>query len=281
MTNENMLNLTNRLGTIVNLPISFNRLDICVTYVGRAKHSAQWVIQSHYHPWFEFNYVQSGSVYTTLDGKEFLVTKGQSYLIPPGKVHSHRHNNTGDDGLCIRFSVVPSTDGNDEAAKIHNILSVCRREPFESEIGHFPVSDGIYGTKAAFVTWLMRLYDKFKNDTETETDNFDSVAGDKTIASQVKLYLKEYYKEHIRVEDIAAALNISYRSLARRFKAETGLTVSGQLTHFRIEAAKQLLKDSNMTLYDIAAAVGYENEFYFSKMFKKTENVSPSEYRRR
>lgn len=124
------------------------------------------------------------------------------------------------------------------------------------------------------MAWLMRLYDKWN-----ENSGGLLTVQDNSISAQVKLYLKEYFKDNIHVEDIANALNISYRSLARRFKNETGITISDQLTKMRIDAAKQLLKDSNMPLYDIAAAVGYENEFYFSKMFKKAEGIPPSKYR--
>lgn len=271
MSNDEINRLILQLNGILMQPFVFDGLKLCVSYVSRAKHSRHWIIQPHYHPWFEFNYVAKGSVYTTIDDREFLVQGGQSYLITPGSIHSHRHNNTGDDGICLRFSL---DIVNTEAERIYNVLASCRQYPFDSGVESFPCADGVCGAKAAFAAWLMRLYDKWNGNSGgllTVQDN--------SISAQVKLYLKEYFKDNIHVEDIANALNISYRSLARRFKNETGITISDQLTKMRIDAAKQLLKDSNMPLYDIAAAVGYENEFYFSKMFKKAEGIPPSKYR--
>lgn len=273
MTNDEINRLIFQLNGILMQPFEFNGIKVYISYVSRAKHSRRWTIQPHYHPWFEFNYVARGSVYTTIDGKEFLVQSGQSYMITPGSIHSHRHNNTGDDGICLRFSL----DAADaDSRKIYEVLAARRRRPFDSKIECLPAADGVCSAKAAFVTWLMRLYDRWNEDSDgllTIQDN--------SISSQVKLYLKEYFKESIHVENIANALNMSYRSLARRFKSETGITITDQLTRMRIDAAKQLLRESNMPLYDIAAAVGYENEFYFSKMFKKTEGIPPSQYRRK
>lgn len=273
MTYEKIKQLIDRLNRIMMQPMEFEGLRGEISYVSRARHSRHWVVQPHYHPWFEFNYVAKGSVYTKIEDQEFLVEAGQSYLVAPGVVHAHRHNNTGDDGICIRFSLEADPQ-KDQAVQLYTELSRCRAYPFDSAVEQMPVSDGIYGTKAAFMTWLMRLYDNWSGSPdETETKAVNSVS------SQVELYLKEYYQTKIQVEDIANALNISYRSLARQFKAESGVTISDKLTELRLNAAKQLLTDSNMPLYDVAAAVGYENEFYFSNIFKKNEGISPSRYR--
>lgn len=273
MTLKKTARIIERLGSIIMRPIEYNGLKITISYIGRAKHSKTWVIQPHYHPWFEFNYVNSGSVYTTIEDTEFLVESGNSYIIAPGLVHSHRHNNTGDDGLCLRFSIEVVQD-TAAAANIYKTLTKRRSYAFSSDMENIPKSAGICSAEAAFVTWLMNLYDNWREDSS------QTIYTDTGITTQVNLYLKEYYKEKINYIDIAAALNISYRSLARRFKAESGTTISECLTSIRLNAAKQLLKESNMPMYDIAGAVGYENEFYFSKVFKDHEGISPSCFRR-
>ena len=273
MTTAKIKELQERFRPLLFQPFEFNGTGIELNYAARARHPKTWVIHPHFHPWFEFNYVAKGSVYTKIEDQEFLVEAGQSYLVAPGVVHAHRHNNTGDDGICIRFSLEADPQ-KEQAVQLYTELSRCRAYPFDSAVEQMPVSDGIYGTKAAFMTWLMRLYDNWSGSPdETETKAVNSVS------SQVELYLKEYYQTKIQVEDIANALNISYRSLARQFKAESGVTISDKLTELRLNAAKQLLTDSNMPLYDVAAAVGYENEFYFSNIFKKNEGISPSRYR--
>ena len=65
------------------------------------------------------------------------------------------------------------------------------------------------------------------------------------------------------------------------FKQNTGITINDYINLFRIQKAKELLSDVTLKLYDISPAVGYNDENYFSKVFKKYEGISPAEYRKR
>ncbi len=272
VTNKKQKSIIDQLSIIIMKAYDFNNTKIEVNYVARAKHSKTWIIDIHNHPWFEFNYVSKGSVYTTMKDHEFLVTAGQSYIIPAGVPHSHRHNNTGDDGFCIRFSL-ESINNNNESNEIIKLLSKPHIAPFYSDIEKLILTGGVYSTQAAFALWLMNLNDKWdKNEKPISSAEI-------TLSPQVILYLNEYYQTKIKVNDIANALNTSYRSLSRNFKLETGITIYDKLTEIRLKKAKQLLISTKMTMYDIAVASGYENEFYFSKIFKQQEKISPSCYR--
>ncbi len=81
------------------------------------------------------------------------------------------------------------------------------------------------------------------------------------------------------VQDIASAMNTSYRTLIRRFRAETGMSISDKLTEIRLDRAKQLLISTKLPIYEIAAQCGYENEYYFSGIFKKKLHCPPGVYR--
>lgn len=63
------------------------------------------------------------------------------------------------------------------------------------------------------------------------------------------------------------------------YKKVTGMTINDSLNLYRIGKSRQLLKDSSLKMAEIAAKVGYSNENYFSKVFKKYEGISPKEYR--
>ncbi|CAM4339896.1 AraC family transcriptional regulator [Paenibacillus tarimensis] len=70
-------------------------------------------------------------------------------------------------------------------------------------------------------------------------------------------------------------------SYCRAFKRVTGLTPGAYLTSVRLKEAKRLLIDRGRTLKEIARSVGFQDELYFSRTFKKREGISPSEYRRK
>ena len=64
------------------------------------------------------------------------------------------------------------------------------------------------------------------------------------------------------------------------FKKETGMTLTNFLIQIRIEKAKEMIRTTNMTINEIAYAVGYVDARYFSKLFIKTVGIKPVEYRR-
>lgn len=274
MTTEKLKNTVNKLSAVLLREFEFNGIKISVNYAARAKHGKNWIIAPHCHPWFEFNYVSKGSVYTTIDGREFLVCGGMSYIIPPGIVHSHRNNNTGDDGICIRFSL-DSAHADRICKDALSAIAAPHPCAFNSHIDRLNLSGDVCGIQAEFVSWIMHTAN-----TWITPDKSAGINSKNILSHQVILYLEEYHNTKIKVGDIANAVNMSYRSLSRKFMAETGMTISDKITEIRIRRAKYLLLATKMPLYDIAAEVGYENEFYFSKKFKQAEKISPAVYRR-
>lgn len=93
-------------------------------------------------------------------------------------------------------------------------------------------------------------------------------------------YLKEHYAEDISIHGIAEQFNISPSYLSREFKKYKGITPIEYLSRLRINKVKELLHDpANLKLKDIAAIVGYQNQYYLSKVFKLTTGMTTSEFK--
>lgn len=92
---------------------------------------------------------------------------------------------------------------------------------------------------------------------------------------------KNYSNETLSVKDISQHVYLSSTYVCTIFKNETGKTLNQYLTEFRIEKAKNMLKDSRFKITDISSKVGYSDSNYFGKTFKKLVGLSPSEYRER
>ena len=102
----------------------------------------------------------------------------------------------------------------------------------------------------------------------------------KKIAEQALEYLKRNYnKEDLSLNDIAAFLNISVPYLAVLFKQETKQNFSAHLLEVRMEKAKELLRTTGYTVNEIAEQVGYNSSQYFAVCFKKYTGISPGVYR--
>jgi transcriptional regulator GlxA family with amidase domain len=94
--------------------------------------------------------------------------------------------------------------------------------------------------------------------------------------------LIEAHLDHpLKVEAVAAHVGVSARTLARRFKAVTGLTPSEFQAHARMVAARRLLETTEMTVTEIKRAVGYDDAAAFGRAFKRVAGLNPTDYRRR
>lgn len=93
-------------------------------------------------------------------------------------------------------------------------------------------------------------------------------------------YIHEHFAELISEEDVAAYSNVSSTYLSKLFKEEMGIGFKDYLTNVRLEESEKLLADTNLSIREIAVAVGYPDEKYFSKLFKKLTGIKPTEYRK-
>ena len=82
------------------------------------------------------------------------------------------------------------------------------------------------------------------------------------------------------MQELSEKYNISTGHLSSLIKRETGQTYTEHIIRRRIQKAKVLLEKGNMSVNEIAEAVGYSDYFYFTKLFTKTVGLSPSKYRR-
>ncbi len=87
------------------------------------------------------------------------------------------------------------------------------------------------------------------------------------------------YPLPVSVEDIAAAANVSRTTLFRVFKSELNTTPVDYLTAYRIAQAKALLLETDLSVTAVARSTGYEDNLYFSRVFRKITGTTPTEYR--
>ena len=98
--------------------------------------------------------------------------------------------------------------------------------------------------------------------------------------SLVKSFLDEHYKEKLSLESVASQFFIDKHYLARLFKAQYGVTLVTYLQQVRITHAKRMLRFTDKSIEEIGLECGIGDLNYFSRVFKKLEGISPSEFRR-
>lgn len=115
-------------------------------------------------------------------------------------------------------------------------------------------------------------------------DKFMSVNCEYTYSPFVLSAIKHihiHYDEEIDMEILCSKFNINKSYFCTVFKKETGLTFINFLNNFRVEKSKEMLKNTNYSLLDIALATGFKNQSYYSTTFKKITGESPIEYRKK
>jgi two-component system response regulator YesN len=101
------------------------------------------------------------------------------------------------------------------------------------------------------------------------------------VIANVQEYIRHNLDKRLSLNDLAAIFNFSPNYLSQLFTRYAGENYVEYITAERIKAAKEMLKKGTGPIYEIAGKLGYESAFYFSKVFKKTEGISPREYLRR
>ena len=92
-------------------------------------------------------------------------------------------------------------------------------------------------------------------------------------------YIETHYQEKITLEQMAKLIYLSPAHFSRVFHKEMGEPFNAYLNRIRIEKSKELLAHDGLRLTDIAFAVGFEDQSYFTKVFKRFVGVTPNFYR--
>lgn len=96
----------------------------------------------------------------------------------------------------------------------------------------------------------------------------------------VKQYIERHYCEPITLEQLAVRSGLSATYLSSIYKQMYEVTPTEYVTQLRMIKAKQLMTNQKLRIKDIAAEVGFSDEFYFSRVFKKQEGTSPTKYKK-
>jgi len=92
-------------------------------------------------------------------------------------------------------------------------------------------------------------------------------------------YIRRNYMKKISLDEVAENVSLSPSYFSRIFKKETKTSFNSYLNNVRIEMSKKLLSDEDIALSDIALLVGFENQSYYSRVFKQITGMSPRQFR--
>ena len=127
------------------------------------------------------------------------------------------------------------------------------------------------------------LINLMRNETEQNSseavflsrERFDELISDRVIE-----YMKEHISEKLSVEDVCSILHYNRSYVFRQFKKTTGSSLMAYFTKMKIQKAKEMLRESDLSVSAISDSLSFDDPNYFSKTFKKVTGYTPSTYRK-
>jgi len=107
----------------------------------------------------------------------------------------------------------------------------------------------------------------------------DAILQEDELVADALHFIKDHAREAVQVPDLVAEVGVSRRSLERRFLRATGRSILGEITRCRLERAQQLLRETNLPVYRVAAESGFGSVKAFSRAFHLAESCSPAAFR--
>ncbi|WP_165763753.1 AraC family transcriptional regulator [Halalkalibacter urbisdiaboli] len=227
-----------------------------------------------------FQYTLSGEGALTIDGETYYVKKGQAFMVKVPSEHIYYLPEQSVEWEFIFLTLqgeAAATCWENMTRQYGNLFQI----PIESDLMkhvfeiykqayEHNLHDPYYSSSQAYM-FLMLCYRHFKQ--YKPNDHLpDSIM-------RATHFIQLHYQNYVTVDDIAVASGLSKYYLIKRFRETMNMTPNQYLTKVRLEHAVHLLKQTNFTIKEIAIKVGYSNDNYFNKVFKKVVGISPGEFR--
>ena len=229
---------------------------------------------------YQLLYVAEGIAHFVIKDKNYDVGKGGVVLYKPEELQSYEYKlSDKPDIYWIHFTgqkaeqYLESLGLNEEnLLQLHSSEDLS--ELFEKIIAELRMSRylNIEMTEAYFRQLLISI---------SRIYHFDDKAKQpyNSLLDEAINYFNREYQSNINISEYATNLHISCSWFIREYKRYTGYSPKQYITNLRIQHAKELLYNRYLSVNDVSALVGYENQLYFSRIFRKNTGMSPSVYR--
>ena len=215
---------------------------------------------------------------------KYHLHEGQAFLIEPNRlVHYFADNETPWEYMWIEFDGMKTKEYLSEAgltrsSLIYHASSEEGRQEMFGHLRYLVDHPDLLPAEVMGYTYLFfgALIRSSRNARKLPKNNIQ----DFYIQSTVD-FIENHYMNEISVEDMAANLGLNRSYFSKIFKKATQKSPQDFLIQYRINKACELLRSTGMPIVQIAHLVGYNNQFHFTRAFKKLMNLPPQEWRKR
>lgn len=228
---------------------------------------------THWHEFYEIEYIISGSGTYTVDGKEYRIRPGMIFFMTPVNFHSvdaenaEIYNIMFSGSACnerylstlLKNSATTAFCADEKEQKFFEAVFSELTEESNRDI--FPLLTDCLTAKIC------------KRITQEESKPL-------TVSQTALLYISDNFRSPVSLKTVAAHIGISPTYLSETFKKQTGTGFKEYVNSLRFEYARKLLLHSDMTVIEVCNESGFEDYANFIRRFKTKFGVSPTQYRK-
>lgn len=283
----------------IDIKVEVGNLFINIIYLRSSPFHKNKIIDFHEHSGYELHLIVRGKGSVTVDEKTYLLEPGILYITGPGK--SHKQIADKNDPMveyCINFEILRHTalpeQPKDLQAEIKEISEVLQKT-------HFWIGKDIHNTYKLFDNIFDEIRNRYSayylsiqnyicqiliNTARCYLNNKVSSyeAPPKNLDDKrrfiIDMYMSDYF-HNMSISDLAEKVGLSVRQVNRILLKYYGMSFVQRITYIKMEKAKMLLVNTGIPIKEIAQKLGYDDAGYFTRIFKKIYNVTPSYYRKK
>lgn len=276
---------------ILNTPYEAFEFDTAVN---------EFPVRSHFHPYVEMLCMTEGSMFVSVNEKEYYVSEGDVMLFFGGDVHAmYSSAMKASRFIGIKFDANRLTVNANYTPRLTTMLTAARSQEAriffaeEENINHgieecFRICADELKTRALgydvevhaqlcrLMICLIRIWQSEGIDFSNVSDY---VSHDELSLQNILEYIDLHLDENLKVDELAGRCGMSYSHFARSFKEMYGRSCKEHLEILRMEKAEEMLKFTDYSLNDISQELGFSDCSHFIRTFRKHKGVTPGSLR--
>lgn len=245
------------------------------------------------HDFWELLYADRGTIISTCDEKELLLSGGEMILLPPNCFHTLRADKSKPSNVFIisfteRSGVLDAIAGRSlrlSAAMRELIRAIIREGEAAFSLPMDRLGVQVLHEREAAPLGAQQLIKMRLEELlilllrgQAEPCAAAEARYDDDIAGRVQALLREHLYDRLTLSDITGELGYGKTYLSAVFKRVYGRSIMESYTHFKLDEAKYLLREGTMSVSEISDTLGFSSPQYFSKRFSALMNMSPRQY---
>lgn len=262
------------------------------------EYAKDFVFQGESHDFWEFLYVDKGKAEVMADTEGYQLEQGEIIFHKPNEFHSVWANGKIAPNLIVASFICNSPAmkffenkilkaGEQEKTILANLIkerTLCfnkRLNEFITEKDKRP--DELFGAQQLIKIYLEMLLITFiRNNTSVQNQDRVSFLTRRRVeddlVNRIICFMKENIDKHLTIDDFCEEFGLSRTRIKNLFREKLNTGIIQYFRHLKIEKAKELIREENYNFSEIADKLGFSSVHYFSSVFKKITDMTPSEY---